>query len=110
MRYRAGLVAVLALVLAGCGGSGASPSASAAAPSSSAAPVEASAPPIATPAPTPAPTPAAGTITYTVKKGDTLYAIAEKYKVTVKAIEAANPDLKDPNFIKIGQKLVIPAP
>ena len=108
MRYQAGLVAVLALVLAGCGSGAASPSASA--PVTSAPPVQASVPPVATPAPTPAPTPATTSTTYTVRKGDTLYAIARKFRVGVKAIEAANPDLKDPNFLRIGQKLVIPAP
>ncbi len=110
MRSKVGLATVVAaLVLAGCGGSGASPSPSAV-PSASAPVVEPSAAPVATPAPTPVATPAATSTTYTVKKGDTLYGIAKTYHVTVKAIEAANPDIKDPNFIKIGQKLVIPAP
>ena len=111
MRSRAGLVAaVLALVVAGCGGSGASASPSAT-PVSSSPPVQTSAAPVATPAPTPVASAAtASGTTYVVKKGDTLYGIATRHKVTVKAILAANPDIKDPNFIKIGQKLVIPAP
>ena len=46
------------------------------------------------------------TITYTVKKGDTLSAIAEKYGTTVKAIVAEN-NIKDKNVIRVGQKLKI---
>ena len=46
------------------------------------------------------------TITYTVKKGDTLSAIAEKYGTTVKAIVAEN-NIKDKNVIHVGQKLKI---
>lgn len=44
--------------------------------------------------------------TYTVKKGDTLGAIAQKYGVTVKALQAANK-MTGTN-LKIGQKLTIP--
>ena len=46
------------------------------------------------------------TITYTVKKGDTLSAIAQKYGTTVKAIVAEN-NIKDKNVIHVGQKLKI---
>ena len=46
------------------------------------------------------------TITYTVKKGDTLSAIAQKYGTTVKAIVAEN-NIKDKNVIYVGQKLKI---
>lgn len=51
------------------------------------------------------------TKTYTVKRGDTLWAIAKKYygsgaKYT--KIATANK-LKNPNLIKVGQKLKIPA-
>lgn len=46
------------------------------------------------------------TITYTVKKGDTLTAIANKYGVTVKAIAAEN-NIKNVNVISVGQKLKI---
>lgn len=44
--------------------------------------------------------------TYTVKKGDTLGVIAQKYGVTVKALQAAN-NMTGTN-LKIGQKLTIP--
>lgn len=44
--------------------------------------------------------------TYTVKKGDTLGVIAQKYGVTVKALQSAN-NMSGTN-LKIGQKLTIP--
>lgn len=46
------------------------------------------------------------TITYTVKKGDTLSEIAEKYGTTVKAIVAEN-NIKNKDVIHVGQKLKI---
>lgn len=45
--------------------------------------------------------------TYTVKAGDTLYAIAIRYNTTVAAIAALN-NIRDPNKIKVGQVLQIP--
>jgi len=45
--------------------------------------------------------------TYTVKSGDTLYAIAIKYGTTVAAIATAN-NIANPNQISIGQVLKIP--
>jgi nucleoid-associated protein YgaU len=62
--------------------------------------------------PAPAPAPAAKARTYRVQKGDSLARIASQLlgsEAKVKAILAANPDLKDPNRISIGQELVIPA-
>ena len=49
-----------------------------------------------------APAPSSGT--YTVKKGDTLSAIAAAHKTTVAALVKLN-SLKDPNSLDIGQKL-----
>ena len=46
------------------------------------------------------------TITYTVKRGDTISAIAKKYGTTVKAIAAEN-GIKNVNLIYVGQKLKI---
>lgn len=46
------------------------------------------------------------TVTYTVKKGDTLSAIAKKYNTTVKKLASLN-NIKNVNKIYVGQKLVI---
>ena len=45
-------------------------------------------------------------VTYTVKKGDTLRAIAKKYKTTVNKIASLN-HIKNVNLIYVGQKLII---
>ena len=44
--------------------------------------------------------------TYTVKKGDTLSAIARKYGTTVSALASLN-NIKNVNYIVVGQVLVI---
>ncbi|CZQ87867.1 lysin motif [Trichococcus palustris] len=59
-----------------------------------------------TPTPTPTPTPSTGT-TYTVKSGDTLYAIALRYGVTIQQIVSAN-NIANANLISVGQVLTIP--
>ena len=46
------------------------------------------------------------TVTYTVKKGDTLAKIASKYKTTVAKLVKDN-GIKNPNLIKVGQKIKI---
>lgn len=58
---------------------------------------------------TPISSPAVGpeTIVYVVEPGDTLGSIAIKFGTTVEAIVAAN-SIKDPDFIKEGQELIIP--
>ncbi|WP_313467582.1 LysM peptidoglycan-binding domain-containing protein [Carnobacterium sp.] len=48
-----------------------------------------------------------GALTYTIKKGDTLYSIAKKYGVTVQDIVTTNK-LANANVIKIGQVIKIP--
>jgi LysM repeat protein len=65
--------------------------------------------PVVAPAPveTPAPVEASGT-EYIVVSGDTLGKIAKKNGVSLKALEAANPDA-NPKHLKVKQKLVIPA-
>ena len=60
--------------------------------------------PTATIAPSPTP------FTYTVKAGDTLSRIAGKYKIAVADILAVNPDMKNPDSLQIGQKIVVPLP
>ncbi len=46
------------------------------------------------------------TITYTVKKGDTLSAIASKYGTTYQKIAKDN-NISNPSVIRVGQKLKI---
>lgn len=45
--------------------------------------------------------------TYTVRSGDTLSAIASRYKTTVAALAKAN-NIKNVNLIRVGQKLTVP--
>ncbi|WP_437109855.1 peptidoglycan-binding protein [Streptomyces scopuliridis] len=53
------------------------------------------------------PPPPAGTSTYTVKKDDTLSAIAAMHKTTVATLVSLNK-LKDPDKLTVGQKLKLP--
>lgn len=57
-----------------------------------------------TPLPSPTPTP----ITHTVKKGEDLFGIAIRYKVSLQELLDANPDVQ-PNMMSIGTVLIIPA-
>ena len=41
-------------------------------------------------------------------QGDTLWGIAGRYGVTLSALIAANPQIKNPNLIYPGQKVVGP--
>jgi LysM repeat protein len=104
--------AVVLVVVAGCGADG-SPSASPSVspePSVSAAPLATATLAPATAQPTPAATASAGTTTYVLRKGDTLAAIAKKFKITLAALRKANPQVTDPTKIRPGDKLTIPAP
>lgn len=47
---------------------------------------------------------------YTVKQGDSLYKIGQKYNLTSESIANANPAITDPNRIYPGEKLAIPGP
>lgn len=50
------------------------------------------------------------TFDYVVQRGETLSMIARKFGVTVQAILAVNPQIKDPNIIFTGQTIKIPCP
>ncbi|MFV0441335.1 MAG: SafA/ExsA family spore coat assembly protein [Lachnospirales bacterium] len=52
----------------------------------------------------------AGTTTYTVKKGDTLWKIARTYEVGISEIIGANPQIKNPDLIYPNQKVNVPLP
>ena len=47
-------------------------------------------------------------LVYIVKKGDTLWGIAKRYNVTLTALIAANPQIKNPNLIYPGDRVNIP--
>jgi LysM repeat protein len=50
-----------------------------------------------------------GTVTdYTVKAGDTLTSIARRYGTTVAALVKANPQIKNPDLIRVGEVIKIP--
>lgn len=68
------------------------------------------APPVKKPAPAPAvkAAPRTAAASHTVKAGENLYRIATRHNVSVKAIQDANK-LKNPDHIREGMKLVIPA-
>lgn len=48
-----------------------------------------------------------GSVSYVIRSGDTLFAIAQRFGTTVAAITAINPGL-DPNALRIGQTICIP--
>lgn len=56
----------------------------------------------------PAPAPKPVRKTYTVKPGDNMSVIAARHGVTLKALIAANPQVKNPNLIWPGDVLLIP--
>lgn len=46
-----------------------------------------------------------GQFVHTVVKGDTLWAIAKEYDVTVEQLLQLNPQIKNPNLIRVGQEV-----
>lgn len=48
--------------------------------------------------------------TYTVKKGDTLSAIAKKHKTTVHVLMSINKNISNANIIRVGQVINLPTP
>ncbi|MFP7732708.1 N-acetylmuramoyl-L-alanine amidase [Priestia aryabhattai] len=63
---------------------------------------------VPTPSPNPSPS-EPGTKTYTIKQGDTLYSIAQKYGITVQALQEANTGLSDPLTLQVGKTIIIPS-
>ena len=47
---------------------------------------------------------------YVVKGGDNMTKIAKNFGLTVDQVMTANPAIKDPNKIAIGDEIIIPAP
>lgn len=47
-------------------------------------------------------------MSYTVRPGDTLSAIANRFHVSLSSLEHANSQVKNPNMIYVGEKLTIP--
>ena len=47
-------------------------------------------------------------IVYTVQKDDSLWKIARRYRISLDALIAANPQISDPNYILLGQQINIP--
>ncbi len=47
-------------------------------------------------------------LTHTVKKGESLWQIAQQYQITLDGLLAANPQLSDPNYILPGININIP--
>jgi LysM repeat protein len=76
------------------------------APGASASPSDVAASASLEPTPIPEPTPQI----YTIKAGDALARIARRFGLTLEQLLAANSDIKDPNRIKVGDKIVIPTP
>jgi LysM repeat protein len=62
---------------------------------------------VATPPATPSPAPSPTAFTYSIARGDTLNALAQRFGVTLDALLAANPGLS-PATLSVGQKLNIP--
>ncbi len=65
------------------------------------------APPTEVPTAAPEPSPTAATATYVVKPGDTPVAIAQRYRIKVDDLLAAN-NITDPRALQVGQTLRIP--
>ncbi len=63
-----------------------------------------------TPTPVPTEPPAPTPQVYIVAKGDTMSKIAKKFGLTVEEILVANPQIKNPDKIGIGDEITIPLP
>lgn len=104
---RFSLVLLLLSLAIGCGPAAQATPTPTAMPKSTPAP---SATPTTPPAEKETPTPKPTQKVHIVQPGDTLWRIAQSYGVDINVLIAANPDIKNPNLIQTGQKIVIPAP
>lgn len=48
-----------------------------------------------------------GSFAYTIRPGDTLFLLAQRFNTTVAAIQRLNPGI-DPNNLRIGQIICVP--
>lgn len=111
MRRRLAIVLASGVLVAACGG-GATPTPSPASPTPAPTDVFVETPePSLEPLPTgePVASEAPAGQRYTVKKGDTMWAISQEFGVSLAALKAANPDV-DPQRMAVGTILVIPEP
>ncbi|NCB74063.1 MAG: LysM peptidoglycan-binding domain-containing protein [Clostridia bacterium] len=46
--------------------------------------------------------------TYTVRRGDSIYTIARNFGISPRKLLAANPELLNPNQLRVGQEIIIP--
>ncbi|MGE5583697.1 MAG: LysM peptidoglycan-binding domain-containing protein [Bacillota bacterium] len=60
------------------------------------------------PAPGGGPFPCYGGTIYIIRPGDTLYAVAQRFGLTIQQLLAVNPDITNPNIIQAGQPVCIP--
>ncbi len=51
-----------------------------------------------------------GPMTHCIEPGDTLFGLAMRFHTTIDAILAANPQITNPNFIRVGDNITIPQP
>lgn len=89
----------------GTGGNGSNPSASHIAGASGSGVVAAV---TDTPLPTPNATPTM--LHYRIKSGEALQTIANRYGITLDLLLAANPTIKNPNYVQVNQWIWIPSP
>ncbi|MFZ5854238.1 MAG: LysM peptidoglycan-binding domain-containing protein [Chloroflexota bacterium] len=47
---------------------------------------------------------------YTVRRNDTLHKIADTFGVSYSTVRALNPQIVDPNLIRVGDRIVLPPP
>jgi hypothetical protein len=67
-------------------------------------------PPAATASAEITPQPAPTAQVYVIKQKDTLSKVATRFGITLDELLAANPDIKNPDKISIGQQIIIPLP